>query len=72
MLNKYIDNHKDEIIKRTQELIQIPSVNSYSNVKSKPFGESVNKALEYILNLGEKLGFKTKNIDGYCGYIEFR
>jgi succinyl-diaminopimelate desuccinylase len=25
----------------------------------------------YTLELGKKLGFRTKNIDGYCGYIEF-
>ena len=24
-----------------------------------------------MLKLGESLGFRTKNIDGYCGYIEF-
>lgn len=36
-----------------------------------PFGKNTKEALEYTLNLGNKLGFKTKNLDGYCGYIEF-
>ena len=36
-----------------------------------PFGEECKKALDYMLELGKKLGFKTKNLDGYCGYIEF-
>ena len=71
MIDKYIENYKNSIIKNTQELIQIPSVNSYSDDSNKPFGENVNKALEYILNLGNTLGFKTKNVNGYCGYIEF-
>ena len=71
MIKKFIDNHKDEIIKKTQELIQIPSVYSKSKDKTKPFGESINQALEYVLKLGKDLGFRTKNIDGYCGYIEF-
>lgn len=71
MLNNYIDNLKDEIIKKTQELIQIPSVNTVSSNPLHPFGEDINDALEYMLDLGNKLGFKTKNIDGYCGYIEF-
>ncbi len=71
MINKYIKEHKNEIIQKTQELIQIPSVISKSNNAKKPFGEQVNNALEYILELGKSLGFKTKNIDGYCGYIEF-
>ena len=71
MLEKTIEKYKKEIIKKTQELIRIPSVNSYSKNPYKPFGENINKALEYMLDLGNQLGFKTKNIDGYCGYIEF-
>ena len=71
MFDKYIDNLKNEIILETQKLIQIPSVYSKSDNPSHPFGENANKALEYLLDLGKKLGFRTKNIDGYCGYIEF-
>ena len=71
MINKYIENHKDEIIKKTQELIQIPSVISSSSNPQHPFGAPINHALEYMLRLGKSLGFRTKNIDGYCGYIEF-
>lgn len=70
-MNDFIKMHKNEIIKNTQELINIPSFYNESNNKDMPFGESVNNALKYMLNLGEYLGFKTKNIDGYCGYIEF-
>ena len=66
-----ITKWKDEIIKSTCELIQIPSVHEESKYIDKPFGEGASKALEYILDLGNQLGFKTKNIDGYCGYIEF-
>lgn len=69
MFEKYLK--KDELITNLQELIKIPSVHSESNNPSEPFGKNTIKALEYTLNLGKKLGFKTKNIDGYCGYIEF-
>ena len=71
MLEKIIDNYKNEIIEKTQELIRIPSVHYDSENPAMPFGENVNNALEYILDLGNKLGFRTKNVDGYCGYIEF-
>lgn len=71
MIDKYIENHKDEIIQKTRELIQIPSVISDSTNPLHPFGEPINDALEYMLKLGDSLGFRTKNIDGYCGYIEF-
>ena len=71
MLDKFIENSKGKIVKKVQELIQIPSVYENSDNPSKPFGENANKALEYMLELGNSLGFRTKNIDGYCGYIEF-
>ncbi len=71
MFENRIEELKEEIIEKTCELIKIPSVNSESIDKKKPFGEEINRALEYTLDLGKKLGFRTKNIDGYCGYIEF-
>lgn len=71
MINKYIENCKNEIIKKTQELIQIPSVISNTKNEIYPFGKSINDALEYMMELGKTLGFRTKNLNGYCGYIEF-
>ena len=71
MIEKFMNEKKEEIIKKLQGLIQIPSVYEQSNNPKYPFGENINKALEYTLDLGQRLGFKTKNIDGYCGYIEF-
>ncbi len=69
MFKKYIN--KNELIKNLQELIKIPSVYEESTDINAPFGKNTVKALDYVLELGKKLGFKTKNIDGYCGYIEF-
>lgn len=71
MLENYIENLTNEMIEKTQNLIQIPSVYHKSTDPQKPFGENVNTALEYMLALGKELGFRTKNLDGYCGYIEF-
>ncbi|MCI9063601.1 MAG: dipeptidase PepV [Clostridia bacterium] len=71
MLENYIENSKSEMIENLCKLINIPSVYEESNNPRKPFGEQTDKALEYMLNLGQRMGFKTKNIDGYCGYIEF-
>ena len=71
MIKKFIEENQKEIIENLQKLIQIPSVYSESKNPLIPFGENANKALEYMLNLGNKLGFRTKNVDGYCGYIEF-
>lgn len=70
-MEKYIDSKKNEILEEVCNIIKIPSVNEESKDENKPFGENVNRALEHFLELGKKLGFKTKNIDGYCGYVEF-
>lgn len=69
MFKNYINNN--ELIKNLQELIKIPSIYEESTNSYEPFGKNTVKALNYILDLGQKLGFRTKNIDGYCGYIEF-
>lgn len=71
MFKYSIENSKDEMIKNLKNLINIPSVYEKSDNPLKPFGEYANQALEYALNLGNQMGFKTKNLDGYCGYIEF-
>ncbi len=71
MLDNYIESHKDELIQQTQKLIQIPSVISPSTNSKEPFGSAINDALEYVLNIAKDFGFRTKNVDGYCGYIEF-
>ena len=70
ILNTYIDKIKEEIIHSTCKIINIPSVLD-SNSTTTPFGKDTVRALEYILNLGKSFGFRTKNIDNMCGYIEF-
>ncbi|NLX70495.1 MAG: dipeptidase PepV [Clostridiales bacterium] len=69
-LNSLIGSYRDEIIRSTCELVAIPSVKGPAQ-PGKPFGEPVNQALEYMLQLGEEMGFTTKNVDGYAGHIEF-
>lgn len=71
MFESYIDSIKEQIINSTCELIKIPSVLENSHNPKEPFGKNCTIALEYALQLGNSLGFRTKNIDGYCGYIEF-
>lgn len=70
MFDEIIDKNIDNILNTTSELIKYESI-SDENSPNFPFGEECSKALNYILKLGESLGFRTKNIDEYCGYIEF-
>lgn len=71
MVNKYIDDNKQNIIESIMKCVNFESVSIKGNNPEAPFGEECKKVLEYVLNLGKEMGFRTKNIDGYCGYIEF-
>lgn len=70
IINKKIEELKEDLIKDTQEILRIKSVEEPA-LPGKPFGEGVSKALETALSIAEKLGFKTKNLDGYVGYAEY-
>ncbi|MBR0428273.1 MAG: dipeptidase PepV [Clostridia bacterium] len=71
MLDEYIEAQKNEIVQEICNLVNIPSVSEETKDPQMPFGEGCKKVLDYTLKLGERLGFRTKNIDNYCGYIEF-
>lgn len=61
---------KEEIIEGVQKCVGIKSVEEKPK-DNMPFGEGVQKALEYSLELSENLGFKTVNLDNMIGYAEY-
>ncbi|RAP77907.1 dipeptidase PepV [Paenibacillus montanisoli] len=65
-----IRKYEREIVHHIQELIRIRSVAS-EPLPGKPFGEGVDKALSYMLELGASMGFAVKNVDGYAGHAEY-
>ena len=72
--SKTENNHFDEkgFLKDLKGLLRIVSTNGDAGpvTSEAPLGTGINTALNYILDLGKKFGFKTKNLDGYCGFIE--
>ena len=64
-LSKYMG----DIITNLQKLIQIKTVLD-TPVEGGPFGQGNKDCLEETLKICEGLGFKVKNLDGYCGYAE--
>lgn len=66
---RYIDALKDDLIKSTQETIRIKSVEE-TELPGMPFGKGNHKALNHFLELGESMGFKSLNLDGYAGHLE--
>lgn len=71
MFDEIILKNKQNIIETLCELIKFKSVSNETNDKNMPFGEECKNVLDYTLNLAESFGFTTKNLDNYCGYIEF-
>lgn len=65
-----IESYKDDILKSTQDIIKIKSVEEEKKANM-PFGEGPYKALKFALNLAEEMGFETKNFDNYAGHAEF-
>lgn len=65
-----VEELSDEMIKNTLEVVKIDSVETDA-LPGMPFGKGVNDALLKALEISERLGFKTKNIDGYMGYAQY-
>lgn len=61
---------KDEMIHDILEVVKVDSVQTEAKV-GKPFGEGVAKALDTTLAIAKRLGFQTKNLDGYMGWAQY-
>ncbi|HZO90206.1 MAG TPA: dipeptidase PepV [Chthonomonadaceae bacterium] len=69
-LHAWIDSHQDEIVSALQGVLRIPSLQGPPEPNA-PFGKPVREALDYTLALCERLGFRTKDVEGYAGHAEF-
>lgn len=69
-LNRKIDDLSESIIKSTQDLVRVKSVQEEAK-EGMPFGEGPRKALDRALDISKSLGFKSVNMDGYIGYAEY-
>ncbi|MEG0641638.1 MAG: dipeptidase PepV [Clostridium sp.] len=69
-LEKAVERLENDLIKSTSEIIKIKSV-ELSPKENMPFGENVQEALDYALNLSREMGFKVVNLDNYIGYAEY-
>lgn len=70
IIGEEILKYKDNILHDIRNLVSIRSVKG-SPKANKPFGEEIDQALEYVLALAEKMGFRVKNVDGYAGHAEY-
>ncbi|MFD0680544.1 MULTISPECIES: Sapep family Mn(2+)-dependent dipeptidase [unclassified Paenibacillus] len=65
-----VRQYEKEMIHHLRQLIQIHSVMEEPK-PGMPYGEGVNRALHYMLDLASELGFRTAHVNGYTGHAEF-
>ena len=68
MANQFKEK-ETEIVKEVRKLISFPSIKA-DGLTGMPFGKDIAACLDYTLELCERMGFKTKNCNGYAGYAE--
>ncbi|MDI3317158.1 MAG: dipeptidase PepV [Bacillota bacterium] len=68
-IDRWLGAHDAEMVRFAQELLRIPSVKEGAQPGA-PFGPGPARALERALAEGERLGFRSRNVDGYAGHLE--
>lgn len=69
-LNKKVLEMQNEIISAIRDIIKINSIKAEAEADA-PYGKGAKEALEFVLALGERLGFKTGNCDNRVGWVEY-
>lgn len=68
---KLANEYTEAYLKDLNSLVSIESVRDKEHAADgMPFGPACRKALDTMLEIGQRDGFRTKNIDGYAGVIE--
>lgn len=67
-----IEKNKDLLLNDLFGLLRIDTVFDEAKITNDAkLGTNMKEALEFMLSLGEKYGFKTKNVENVAGHIEF-
>ena len=69
-INKYIDEHTEDMLRDLKGLMQINSA-AQLGADSLPFGKGSVQALEYIRKLAENIGMQTENFENYVVTADF-
>lgn len=71
LLNEIIDKYFKKMVGDIRELVKINSfLDENTSSEKVPFGHKIDEALQFVLNRGQDLGLKTKNLNGYAGFVE--
>lgn len=69
-IQDWLRAHEQELLDDYRAMLRIPSLEGPAEANA-PFGPENRKALDLALELSEKYGMATKDIEGYIGYAEF-
>ena len=69
-INKYIDDHANEMINCLSSLVSIPSVKAAPE-GDMPYGKENARALAKMLDMAKHYGFTVTNHENYVGTIDF-
>lgn len=70
-VDQWIDDHFDQLLSDLGDSIRIPSVYGEKSGENEPYGRDVRRALDHALAVADRLGFRTKDLDGHAGYAEY-
>src|SRR5579885_1238024 len=69
-LHAWLKAHEQQLLDDYRKMLQIPSIEG-DPAPNAPFGIENRKALDFALELSNKAGMKTKDLEGYVGYADF-
>lgn len=68
-IQQWLREHEQELLDDYRAMLQIPSLEAAPE-KNAPFGKENRRALDLALEMSERAGMRTKDLDGYIGYAE--
>lgn len=68
-IQEWLREHEQELLEDYRTMLRIPSIEGTPKPNA-PFGDENRAALDFALELGEKFGMRTKDLDGFIGYAE--
>jgi len=69
-LHAWLKAHEQELLDDYRKMLQIPSLEDEAQPNA-PFGKANRQALDLALELSQKAGMKTTDLEGYIGYADF-
>ncbi|MFN8221293.1 MAG: Sapep family Mn(2+)-dependent dipeptidase [Fimbriimonadales bacterium] len=69
-LHQWLKDHEQDLLNDTIAMLRIPSIEGPAEPNA-PYGSENRRALDFALELGEKWGMRTKDVEGHIGFAEF-